>query len=444
MIKNFCMNKFLSFLLLISTLGQNSFAYMLNIDFFKKFNDEYLFSYIVEALENNHDLKSANHRLEQFKYEINSQFSQELPSLSVTGAYLGAHFPKSDTGDFLFIRSNAFILPFQVKYEPDFLLKNHDKTKSKRKLYTAQLANQKATYISLLTDVAGVYFNILLTDYLIKKQIQVLKCKKENLSLTDKKFKNGIVSSIELNDYRKKYTNQKLLYDNLIKNQKTMLYSFAVLLGKSPDCINEIKRGKIENIEYQDTIPKCISSDTLLNRPDLVEIENKLKSAKIDIKVARKEFLPNFSINGIYAMDTASGGNFFSWNSVFAILLAGATQDIFRGGYKIANLKIKKAKYQELFEQYKQADLNAIKETNNALNLIKQDRISEKSTLYQVFLQNKICKSSQKKLKQGTISKIEYLDDKATLNSIQQLWASSKTARLVDYVTLYKALGAEL
>ena len=59
------------------------------------------------------------------------------------------------------IHRNSYILPFRVNYEPDFLLKNRDKTLSKKKLYQASLANEKSAYISLVSDVANTYINIL-------------------------------------------------------------------------------------------------------------------------------------------------------------------------------------------------------------------------------------------------------------------------------------------
>ena len=159
--KNFYMKKLFLFFLIF--LFPYSNATNLNIDFFTRFNDCYFEKYIYEALENNHDLKQANHRVQQYRYEINNQFSKQLPELSVSSNYLGASVPSGDTN--ILIKRNSYILPFRASYEPDFLLKNKDKTKSKKKLYKAQLANQKGTYISLLTDVANAYINILLFDF---------------------------------------------------------------------------------------------------------------------------------------------------------------------------------------------------------------------------------------------------------------------------------------
>ena len=105
-----------------------------------------------------------------------------------------------------------------------------------------------------------------------------------------------------------------------------------------------------------------------------------LEKAKIDVRIARKDFLPTFNITGLWVFNTIAPGTFFSWESSLAAILAGASQDIFMGGRKIANLKIQKAKYEELFEKYRQTDLEAVKEVNTALCLIKHDTIIDKNT----------------------------------------------------------------
>ena len=430
------------FLIFLIFLFPYSSATSLNIDFFTRFNDCYFEKYIKEALENNHDLKSANYKVQQYRYEISNQFSEQLPNLSVSSNYLGASVPAGDNN--VLIKRNSYVLPLRASYEPDLLLKNRDKTKSKKYLFKAQVQNQKATYISLVTDVANAYLNILLYDYLIEKQREIIKDKEENTDFNKNKYNYGVISFIDLNDIFSELNSQKILYENLIKQQKTTLYNFASLLGRSAYDSENIERGKLLDFEYQEEIPNCINSDLIYNRPDIVELENKLKSAKIDITVAKKDFLPTFNINGFLIFDTAGGGNFFSWESSFAYLIAGLTQDIFRGGAKIANLKIKKARFQELLENYKQADLNAIKEINNALNLIKQTTNSQKYSSNQVQLEKDNFIASIKKLKAGTISKIEYLQNKNSLNQKEQLFAYTKTSRLNSYFTLYKALGGQL
>lgn len=446
MIKNPCMRIFLLALSVQITLHIFSTVYAMNYsvnpDFFTRFNDEHFSCYIYKALTNNHDLRKADYKVEQYRHEIMSAFSKELPSLSVSSNYLGTHFPKNDYN--FFLKSNSYILPFQLNFEPDLLLKNKDKINSTKALYKANVANQKRTYISLLTDVANSYLNILLFDFLIEKQNEILENKKENLKTGNLKFNYGVIDLIDLNNLKEDYNSQKIALENLIKNQKTALFNFCSLIGESAVNYEEIKRGKLRNFEYSETIPTIINSDLIYERPDVIEIENKLKSAKLDVTVAKKDFFPTFNISTGIMFDTAGHGNFFSWNSSFAYLILGLTQDIFTGGRKLANLRIKKARFLELLEEYKQTDLTAIKEVSNALNLIEQDKKAEAETKKQLELQQINFSKSKKKLKFGTISKPDFLDEKTSLNNIEQLYMTSKAMRLSDYFTLYKAVGGAL
>ena len=431
------MNRFI--LIFLSFLILPTFGY--NLDFFTRFNDCYLEEYIKEALNCNHDLKAIDKRVEQYRYEINSAFSKEFPSLSVSANYLGTHFPNNDFN--IFMKKNSFILPFVVNWELDLLLKTKDKINSKKYIYLSEIANRNASHISLLTDVASAYINILLYDFLINNQKEILSNKDKSLDLNKNKFYFGTIDNIKLNSIFEDLNENKIIYDTLIKNRNSALYNFALLIGRSPLETDEIKRGDFYNFEYQETIPEIINSDVIYSRPDVIEIENKLKSAKLDITVAKKDFFPRFNIFGLLSFDSA-GGSFFSWQSSFAYLLMGATQDIFKGGEKIANLKIKNEKFKELVEKYQQVDLQAIKEISNALNIIKQDSINEKTSLEQLNIKKKNFILTNKKYNQGVASSIDYLDDKNKYYEAQQLSAASKAARLVDYFTLYKAVGGQL
>lgn len=54
-------------------------------------------------------------------------------------------------------------------------MKNRDKTRSAKKAYESAKFEEKAVYISLLSDTASVYTNILEYDELIAKQKEIVK-----------------------------------------------------------------------------------------------------------------------------------------------------------------------------------------------------------------------------------------------------------------------------
>ena len=330
------------FLLLI--ISQQAFALdksELNPEFFAKFNDECLYNYINEAIENNHNAKQATYRVEQYRQQVKYSFSKELPSFSVAANYLGIHVPLLDNFE---LQKNAFILPFMANYEADFLLKNRDKTKGTKKVYEASKFEEKAVYLSLLADVATVYTNILEYDELIILAQEKVGIYTEILRRDTKKFERGTINTSQLNISAKNLETAKNELEKIQKEQEILLMQLAVLTGKSADCISDLNRGKFETLEYQGIIPDEIKSDVIFARPDVMQTEKILEKAKIDIRVARKEFLPTFNITGLWVFNTIAPGTFFSWQSSLAAIIAGASQDIFTGGRKIANLKLQKAK----------------------------------------------------------------------------------------------------
>ena len=417
----------------------------LNVEFFNRFNDEYLYQYVNEAIDNNHSAKQATIRVEEYRQAVKMQFANELPSFSVSANYLGIHSPKFNPN--LRVSKNAFVLPFIANYEADFLLKNRDKTKSVKKTYEMSKFDEQSAYLALLSDVATVYTNILEYDKLIKEQEKIVNNYNQILKDYDKKLARGVINTTELNNSKTNAEQANITLENLIKQREVLLMQFAVLIGRGINVktINsDIPRGNIDDFEYNAVIPSEIESDAIFSRPDVKRAEMALEKAKIDIRVARKEFLPTFNITGVWAFNTIAPGSFFSWESSFAALLAGATQDIFAGGRKIANLKFQKAKYEELFEQYRQVDLEAIKEVNTSLCIIKHDTEIENGINEKLNLETQNLHNADKMLNRGVISKTQHINSENIYINKDMDLTKAKTRRLVNYYTLYKTVGGKI
>ena len=417
----------------------------LNIEFFNRFNDDYLFQYVNEAIENNHNAKQATIRVEEYRQGVKSQFANELPSFSVAANYLGIHSPKFNPN--LSVSKNAFVLPFIANYEVDILLKNRDKTRSAKKSYEMSKFDEQSVYLALLSDVATVYTNILEYDKLIEEQEKIVNNYNQILNDDNKKLSRGVINTTELNNSKTNVEQANITLENLVKQREVLLMQFAVLIGRgvNAETINsDIPRGNIDNFEYNAVIPNEIVSDVIFSRPDVKRAETALEKAKIDVRVARKEFLPTFNITGIWAFNTIAPGSFFSWESSLAALLAGATQDLFTGGRKIANLKFQKAKYEELFEQYRQTDLDAVKEVNTSLCIIKHDTEIENKTKEKLSLVSKNLHNADKMLNREVISKTQYINSENQYINKDMDLTKAKTQKLVNYYTLYKTVGGKL
>lgn len=413
----------------------------INPDFWQRFEDEYLTCYILQAVKNNHEAKSAVYKSEQFRQEVKYSFGNELPSLNVAANYLGIKVPLLDN---FRLKKNSFILPFQFNYEADLFAKNRDKTKSALRLYKAQKYDEKTAYIMLASDVGTTYVNILKFDKTIELQKAYLDNQNEIIKRQREKYKYGVISKTELNDEEKKLTDTRAQLDELIKNRNILLNQLALLIGQSADCACDLARLDFDAFATNLSLPDEICSDLIFDRPDVLSAQSKLASARIDVRVAKKEFFPTFNITGMYVFNTLGPGNFFSWRSTFAALVAGASQDIFTGGKKIANLRMKKARYDELFENYMHSNLNAIKEVNDALVQVKYNKniLNEAALKYKKEENN--YQMQENRFKKGTVSYLSVLEEANDLIIARQNYVEKKTAKFVDAISLYKSTGGAL
>lgn len=411
-----------------------------NICWWNNFTDPCLKYYIIQAIENNHDAKKASWQVEEYRQNVKYQFGAELPTLSVGSDYVLNHLPDTIKGT----KTNLFIVPFLSTYEADVFLKNHDKTKSSKKAYQSSKFQEQSVYISLASDVATTYINILKYDKQICIQQSLVDVKKEELKREENRYKRGVVSIPQLNVVRKDYETAKSNLDEVIKSRDKALNQLAVLTGDSPDNIACIKRGSFDDLEYKATIPCSISSDVIFSRPDVLAAESNLEKANIDVRVARKEFLPRFNIIGLYSFDNIGSGGFGTWSSTVAAFIAGATLDLFKGGQKVATLKINKAKYEQMFEAYRQTDLTAIKEVNDSMLIIKEDTKIDENTNKNLLIQCDNYQRAEKSYKYGTISYTNLLSEDEQLLNMTQSKVNTKAVRLIDYITLYKAVGGKL
>jgi len=415
----------------------------INIDWWENFNDPILKSYILRALQNNQDLKIATLKTEEYRQFVKMTFGQELPEISMGSNYTGFKIPFSKDRP-LNISDNGYVLPFTVKYEADFLRKNHDKTNSSKKQYEASKFQEKTAYISICSYVATLYFNIAKNDKMIALQSDLVGIKKEQLNRITFKHSQGLASAMEVNTYAKNYKTSKNDLDNLVKSQAKMLNELAVLIGESPQCSQNLARTPLDKIQFFDAIPDCIPSDVIFARPDVLTAEAQLQSAQIDVKVARKELLPTFNIYGTLGFNTFSTDPFFSWSGSFALLSAGLTQTLFAGGRRIANLRIKKNAYDQLFESYKQSTLKAVQEVNDSLCAMRLDSDIDYSNIDKLKLEEDNFARSSRKYKNGVISCPDLLNEKEKLIYVKNQQVQSKTTRLVNYIGLYKAAGGQV
>ena len=229
-----------------------------------------------------------------------------------------------------------------------------------------------------------------------------------------------------------------------MRNRNLLLHELAVYIDENPADAFQMKRGALNDLEYKKIVPQYINSEIILFRPDIMKAEADLKKAGLDVKIARKEFLPSIQILGIAGYNSLLLKRLFDWENIMALVGIGAFEKIYTGGYLMANLRIKKIKFEQIFEEYKQIDITALQEINDCLCRVKYDTQKDKNNLKKLNLEKKNIKLIYERLKAGIISYLDYIQYQETLLSLQIEKNNSKAQRLVDYISLYKSTGAKL
>lgn len=408
-----------------------------NMNWWGNFNDDLLNGYIEKAVLNNYDLKMATINVEEYYQNVRLQFANELPS-AVGGFGPGVFKAPGMTNT-----SSAFGLPIIVQYEADIFLKNHNKTKAVKKLYEGSKLDERAAYISVASAVGSTYFNIINLDKMISLQEQIVNIRQEIYNLMLIRNKEGLTSTADTVKANKALVAGQTDLIELKKNREKMLNQMCVLIGESPENANSIKRNSLDSINYQLAIPSEIPSEIITQRPDYMKAELMVEKAGIDVRVAKKEFLPSINILGGALFNASDIGSLFTTKNMLLGVGGGLMTPLFQGGSLIANLKLKKATYERILQDYYKTNLTAIQEVNDALVASRLDKDKMTQTTKQYNLEKSDYKYNEKKFNQGTISKLDLIQYQENLLTIEKLVAQQKVECMTDAISLYKATGSK-
>lgn len=408
-----------------------------NMNWWSNFNDDLLNGYIEKAILNNYDLKMATINVEEYYQNVKLQFANELPS-AVAG--FGPGFFKAPG---MTNTSSAFGLPVIVQYEADIFLKNHNKTKAVKKLYEGSKLDERAAYISVASAVGSTYFNIVNLDKMISLQEEIVKIRQDIYNLMLARNKEGLTSTADTIKANKALVAGQTDLIELKKNREKMLHQMCVLIGESPENASSIKRNSLDKMNYQLAIPTQIPSEIITQRPDYMRAELMVEKAGIDVKVAKKEFLPSINILGGALFNASDLGSLFTTKNMLLGVGGGLMTPLFQGGSLIANLKLKKATYERILQDYYKTNLTAIQEVNDSLVASRLDKDKMAQTIKQYNLEKSDYKYNEKKYNQGTISKLDLIQYQENLLTIEKLVAQQKVECMTDAISLYKATGSK-
>lgn len=429
------------FAILLSLPVNASNIEYLNLDWWQNFNDENLINNLVTVYKNNYDLKNASLKVKENEKLVKMQFANELPFVNFSGDLnRDLQAPRQKFGAMQIPKYSQYNyrLPLTVGYEIDIWGTNRLKTKSVKQQLEITKQAERATYISLTSDFAADYFNLIKADKLLEIQDELVNVQQKILSMTTDKYQVGLCSIGELlaeekflTSLKEERNKHKMTKDILEESLKVYLVNYD----------EKISRNDYAHVALLTNLPEEYNSTIVENRPDFKQEEANIKRIGFDVQIAKRDFLPKFNIIGQVGLNAYHLSSLFNTSSQFLNLGVLPSMDLFSGGRKIAFLKLKKYQYEEAVNAYQKSILTGIKEVNSGVLEYKTAMENYNESVNRLKTQTKIYNLAKDKNEIGALGNIEVLYAKEAYLLTQKEEVSNKINSIISTITLYKAAG---
>jgi len=410
-----------------------------NIGWRAFFVDARLQRLIAIALKNNRDLRASvlNVQAAQAQYRIVR--SELFPAINAQADQSRQRTPRNLSFLDQTI-SNTYSVGLNASWELDLFGRVQSLKDQALAQYFATAYARKAFEISLVSQVASQYLQVLQADDLLRVTEQTLKTARESYGIVKLQFDNGAASELDVSQSQTVVETASANYQAQQRARAQAVNALVLLLGEPlPD---DLPPGMpLNEQDLLTDIPAGLPSDLLANRPDIMEAEQNLLAANANIGAARAAFFPRISLTGSFGTLSPTLGGLFKAGSAAWSFAPTITIPIFEGGENQANLDLANIQRNIQIAQYEKAIQSAFRDVADGLaargTYDQQIQALERDTAAQ---QRRLDLSTMR-YRQGVDSYLGVLTAQQDLYSAQQSLIVARTQRLANLVALYRALG---
>jgi len=404
------------------------------------FADKQLQIIIEMALNNNRDLRLVALNVERARALYGIQRAELFPTVNAVGS--GSKQRVSDdfstTGKSMTMERYSINIGI-ASWEIDFFGRIRSLKDRALEEYLATEQARSSAQIALMAEVARVYLTLAADMENLKLVRSTLETQQVSYNLIQRQYEIGL-GATQLDLFRAQ---------TRVDAARRDVPRFTQLVAQGKNALNLLAGAPVpEDLLPTDLIsitpPKEISpglsSEAILNRPDIVAAEHRLKGAYAFIGAARAAFFPRISLTT--AVGTASGelSGLFSSGSGTWIFAPQIVMPVF-DARTWAALRVSEADREIILTQYEKVIQTAFREVADALAV--QGTISQQVSAQQslVHATAETYRLSNKRYTLGIDSYLGVLDAQRSLYVQQQVLIALRLTRLAGQVRLYAVLG---
>jgi outer membrane protein, multidrug efflux system len=402
------------------------------------FHEPELQELIRTALANNYDVRIAAQHVLEAQAQVRITRSQAFPQITGGGTGIGADLPESLSSTIASpLAEGSFSI--SLSWTPDFWGFYRKQTEAARAQMLAQGWAQQAVRLSLVQQIATVYFQLRALDQQLAITQQTITARQQSLDLTRKLESGG---SVPLSDVRQA---EQLLYTatsevpQLQQQIQQNENALRLLLGENPGPVAHTDPNALAPPPAQ--LPVGLPSQLLERRPDIKQAEEQLIAANAQIGVARAQLFPQLSITASAGFGGNNFNNLFdpSGHTIYGI--GSLVQPIFEGGKLRGQVQLSQETEKEMVLNYQKTIATAFRDVSNALIAADKQRAYREQQTKLVAAAADSTRLARIRYQGGATSYLEVLTTDSNLFAAQLNEVNAEQSEALTLVQLYAALG---
>ena len=406
-------------------------------EWWRNFNDPVLDQLINEAQRVNPNVRTAGMRILEARAQLMIAGSLLYPQQQqLTGKVLRTGEERSTGPDSTLTAYNAGLA---VGWEIEFWGKFRRSIEAADAGYFASIAQYDDLQVLMAAQVANFYCAIRTIELRLKIAHENVALQKRSLEITERLFKHGNDSELDVQQARAQYLGTLSTIPQLEGSLRQTRNALSVLLARPPGPLPEMASGRNTIPQAELGIIVDLPADLLRRRPDVraAELQLAAQSALIGVSVA--DLYPSIALLGSLGLSATSlsgSPRIFAWG-----LGPSLVWNVFDHGRLTGQVLVQDARFQQAYEQYQGTVLQAAREVDDAA-------VGFATNREQIPILEEAVKAAQRSLaianlqyREGLANFERVLDSQRTLFSQQERLVNNQGSVAQSLVALYKAMG---
>jgi outer membrane protein, multidrug efflux system len=405
------------------------------------FTDEGLQRVIETALNNNRDLRLAALNVERARALYGIQRAELFPVIEVGASGGKQRIPAdlSTNGQSLISEQYSVNLGL-ISWEIDFFGRIRSLKDRALEEFLATEQARRSTEILLVAAVANAYLTLAADRENLTLAEITWETQKDAYNLINRRYQVGMASELDLNRAQTQVDTARgdmARFTQLAAQDENAL---NLLVGSPFPRPSDTRPADLGDVKPPMEISAGLSSEVLLQRPDIMAAEHRLKAVNANIGAARAAFFPRIALTTFVGTASSELSGLFNAGSDTWAFVPQITMPIFDARLWSA-LEAVKVEREIALAQYEKAIQTAFREVADALAV--RGTVDRQLAAQQSLVEasSKTYRLSQARYTKGIDSYLNVLDAQRSLYAAQQGLVALRLTKLANQVRLYAVLG---